>query len=122
MRKMEKRSLKAAIINGSAYAPVCAVAEATGAGLTVEGKKIIMSETNTTTAANGGHKTIAELQIDRKKITGAIDQRKLNSTDLEANAIPLFEAYKQVVDKKKTEIATLQQLTEIDAKITVLLK
>lgn len=32
------------IIKGSAYAPVKAVADAAGASLTVEGKKIIMSE------------------------------------------------------------------------------
>lgn len=142
----------AVIINGSAYAPVRAVAAATGAGLSVEGKKIIMQDatkTQGTTAAsaqagNDGAKNIADLQSERDKVSAAIEQRKANIAELENSLIPTFEAqakelsgngnlgqmaqktadeYKAVVIKQKAEIVELQQqLTDIDAQIKALQK
>lgn len=44
IEKGGKKIADAVIIKGSAYAPVKAVADAAGANLTVEGKKIIMSD------------------------------------------------------------------------------
>lgn len=41
-----KKIADAAVINGSTYAPVRAIAEATGTTLTVEGKRIILEATN----------------------------------------------------------------------------
>ncbi|AIQ29379.1 hypothetical protein P40081_15395 [Paenibacillus sp. FSL P4-0081] len=149
---IEKAGVKVAdavIIDGSAYAPVRAVAAATGTGLTVEGKKIIMQDVSTAqapaaTPAQGSTKTLAEFQIERNKVSAEIDQRQTNIIDLESSLIPTFEAqakelsgngklgemaqktadeYKAVVVKQKAEIVTLQQqLTDIDARIAALQK
>ncbi|MEC0169710.1 hypothetical protein [Paenibacillus graminis] len=146
IEKNGKKVAEAVIINGSAYAPVRAVAEATGAGLKVEGKKIIMSETNqgSSATATSEQKSVADLQVEREKVSAVIEQKKANITDLETNVIPLYEAqvkdlstnsalaqqvqgtvdsYKSILEQRKTELSTLQQqLTDLDAKIAALLK
>ncbi|OMD21165.1 hypothetical protein [Paenibacillus odorifer] len=131
IEKNGKKVDDAIIINGTAYAPVRSVAEASGAKLTVEGKKIIMEDVVTPTV-----KTSAELQADRAKIAAEITKIETNITDLETNVIPMFEAqakemstngaiaetakktadeYKNVVLKQRTELLGLKtQLAEID--------
>ncbi|OMD03492.1 hypothetical protein MKX34_17140 [Paenibacillus sp. FSL R5-0636] len=136
----------AVIINGSAYAPVRAISEATGTGLKVEGKKIIMESTTETTPSIGESTKAEAVDLDTKKasIEAEIAKKKANIADLETNVIPPLEAlakelknngtlgkqnqqmaddYKILVEKRKTELADLQkQLAEIDAQIAELQK
>ncbi|WP_054939069.1 hypothetical protein [Paenibacillus ihuae] len=97
-----KKVADAVIINGVAYAPVRAVANAAGTSLKVEGKKIIMEDASAaqaTTAPNGEINTVntteqttpEDLQAEREKLTKAIEQKKANITDLETNVIPPYE-------------------------------
>ncbi|KWX73879.1 hypothetical protein [Paenibacillus jilunlii] len=133
---------EAVIINGSAYAPVRAVAEATGASLTVEGKKIIMSSENekVPTAASNT-KTLAELQAERNKIAEQVEKKTaivsefkktqvdnwdvLISENPNSTTIPQWENTKKesekMLEQLKTELATLQQqLNDLDAQIAAL--
>lgn len=125
IEKNGKKVDDAIIINGTAYAPVRSVAEASGAKLTVEGKKIIMEDVTTPT-----EKRSAELEAERAKTSAEITKLETNIADLETNVIPMFEAqakemitngaisetakktaddYKQVVVKQKAELAYLQE-------------
>ncbi|MEK5415068.1 hypothetical protein [Paenibacillus sp. FSL L8-0708] len=63
---IEKSGVKVAdavIINGSAYAPVRAVADATGSELKVEGKKIIMSDSSNKTVDINGEEVNVGIRI-----------------------------------------------------------
>lgn len=128
----------AVIINGTAYAPVRAVSEATGTTLTVEGKKIIMGDVVVGDAQPSDKKVDAanELRAQREKAVAEISRLEANIEDLENNVIPMFEAqakemstngtvadtakktaedYKQVVVKQKTELAFYQaELADIN--------
>jgi len=71
----------AVIINGSAYAPVRAVADATGSELKVEGKKIIMSDSSVKTVDINGEEVnvgirIKYLQDQIKTYQGSISSDK----------------------------------------------
>lgn len=125
----------AVIINGSAYAPVRAVAEAAGAKLTVEGKKIIMEEASVGTQEI----TASELKTERDSLIAEIEQKKENILDLETNVIPPLvimakelatngdlgkraedsaAEYTRLLEQRKAELAELQtQLTEINAQL-----
>lgn len=134
---VEKGGVKVAdavIINGSAYAPVRAVAEASGVNLTVEGKNIIMGE-NTTTEAPAA--SVTDLQVPRSDLQRKITQLKNEAAAITDINIPMHERlakelanngslgkeHQQSVDGYKArltviekEIATLQaQLDVIDA-------
>lgn len=63
IEKSGKKVSDAIIIDGSAYAPVRAVAEATGAGLSVEGKKIIMSTEDSQVASDNKEVEVSRLNI-----------------------------------------------------------
>ncbi|MEK3868192.1 hypothetical protein MHH60_32545 [Paenibacillus sp. FSL H7-0716] len=130
----------AVIINGTAYAPVRSVSEATGATLTVEGKKIIMSENNTTSVEITGKssdysekKSYLEYKIraadsDIKSAQGAIKGLEVSVESV--NKLPsekqknetltkideMIKVKQQVILEKEKELADLQeQLTEVDA-------
>jgi uncharacterized protein involved in exopolysaccharide biosynthesis len=142
---IEKAGVKVAdavIINGSAYAPVRAVATATGAGLTVEGKKIIMDETTISTAAEV-QVQINALNFKREDLTKQIQaaeggikmyettyipnaERNFNGalTEVEkTGSAAALEARKAELEQRKAELATLQQqLTDLDAQIAALQK
>lgn len=146
IEKNGKLVAEAAIINGSAYAPVRAVAEAAGTELKVEGRKIIMSDSATqdsvtiTNDVNGEANT--DLQTDRETLVANIEKKKANITDLETNVIPLYEAqvkdlstngtlsqqvqgtvdsYKEILKQRKAELAELQQLlATLDAQIAAM--
>lgn len=130
----------AVIINGSAYAPVRSVVEATGAGLSVEGKKIIMSTENVITQNSA---KLQELQVQReltlKRIQGAQGGINLYDTDI----IPRAEEYaknavgtdmeqyyaKWLADRKAerekhvTDLALFnEELNKLDAQIAELQK
>ncbi|MFF2910019.1 hypothetical protein [Paenibacillus sp. NPDC057934] len=131
----------AVIIKGLAYAPVRAVAEATGASLTVEGKKIIMEDKPTTSVsepASVDSGSIDELKASREKLVDAIKQKEFNIKDLE-NTIGIYESmakemenngdlgkrasdsageYKKLVEQRKAELVDLKkQLADIESKI-----
>lgn len=128
----------AVIINGSAYAPVRAVAAATGAGLTVEGKKIIMGETASAadplTDLNTKRESLVEqIAAHEKQIKGYNDNilptYKSLADELAGNgslgqrAAEDYAAFKKQVDTWNVELATLQQqLTDLDAQIAALQK
>lgn len=97
IEKNGKKVDDAIIINGTAYAPVRSVAEASGAKLTVEGKKIIMEDATTPT-----EKRSAELEAELDKTTAEIERITAGIKDLETNVIPPYEA-----------MAKRWQLTEI---------
>lgn len=147
MYVIEKRSggkiADAAIIDGTAYAPVRAVAEATGAKLTVEGKKIIVGET-AAEIATSNKDGVDDLKAGRDKISADITRLDNGIKDIEKNVLPglresaeilstngkigerakeTLAQYETQLLKDKTELITLQaQLIEIDAKIAALEK
>lgn len=129
----------AVIINGTAYAPVRAVSEATGTTLTVEGKKIIMSEgvqTEVTTNVTEVDPS-KELMSKRDEVTSNIERLTAGIKDLQENVIPQYETmakematngdlgkraqasadeYKKLVEERKTELAFYQaELASINA-------
>lgn len=82
------------IINGTAYAPVRAVAEALSTNLTVEGKKIIVEDKTKTpvsapSSVDSG--SIDKLKASREKLVDAIKQKEFNIIDLE-NTIGIYES------------------------------
>lgn len=85
----------AVIINGTADAPVRAVSQA-GATLAVDGKKIIVNNTNSenpsTLKTTSGQKTRVELQANRDEISDNIAKLETGIMDLEINVIPPLEA------------------------------
>lgn len=142
IEKGGKKIADAVIIKGSAYAPVKAVAAATGAGLTVEGKKIIMSDEAVMTddevqvqinalnfkrddlnkqiqAAEGGVKMYETTYIPNaeRNYNGAITEVEKNGS---AKAL---EDRKAEYEQRKADLATLQQqLADLDAQIAALQK
>lgn len=148
---IEKAGTKVAdavIINSTAYAPVRAVAEATGASLTVEGKTIIMTETGTSTGtistiSGEEEKTLAELLADRDKLAADIDEKTAGAAEFKKYSVNFWETMinenpnsttipkweealerdKDILNQRQAEITILQQqLTEIDIQIAELQK
>lgn len=138
-----KKIAEAAIINGSAYAPVRAVSEATGTGLSVEGKTIIME--SVTPAASADETTI---QLNALKLKRTLLLKDLQAAEgsvkmYETTYLPNAEQYysnhvgtesegqykkwledrKAEYEQRKAEFADLQQqLAELDAQIAALQK
>lgn len=100
-----------------------------------------MSETTqgSSATATSEQKSVAELQVEREKVSADIEQKKANITDLETNVIPLYEAqvkdlstnsalaqqvqgivdsYKSILEQRKTELTN----SSLDAKIAALQK
>lgn len=132
-----KKIADAAVINGSTYAPVRAVAEATGINLTVEGKVIILSDNEATTTS------VAEFEVQKnvlnrkiKETEGSINlyetdilpraTEKVNSskgTDREQERKKWLDERTSEYEQYKTDLTDLKnQLTEIDNKISELQK
>jgi hypothetical protein len=133
IEKNGKKVADAVIIDGSAYAPVRSVAEATGAGLSVEGKKIIMSDTegsipksvqistlenkitilkNEVTRATGGikgYESMINMVLNSPGYDEVKDAEKLSQ--LEGK----IAEEQQIIDKSNVEIAALQaQVTALE--------
>ncbi|QSF42643.1 hypothetical protein [Paenibacillus tianjinensis] len=138
-----KSIAEAGIINGSAYAPVRAVSQAAGVELTVEGKKIIMSE-NENTSVTPKSALLLNLNSQRDQIVREIAKREAGIQNIQSDVIPtheqlakelanngtlgqqqlqLVESLKQQIEQMKAELVTYnKQLVDIDAKIAELLK
>ncbi|MEK5414502.1 hypothetical protein [Paenibacillus sp. FSL L8-0708] len=130
---IEKSGVKVAdavIINGSAYAPVRAVADATGSELKVEGKKIIMSDSsNKTVDINGEEVNVSirikylqdQIQTQKDSIKSKEDsiadiQGKITKIekDIEASTSEgNKEIFRWNIDNYKKQITSIQ--AEIDA-------
>lgn len=89
IEKSGKLVAEAAIINGSAYAPVRAVADATGTELTVEGKRIIIQEKEAQT-------TVSETGT----VTSGYENKRLSD----------IEGYTKGIENRKQKIETLETL------------
>ncbi|MDH6427284.1 MULTISPECIES: hypothetical protein [unclassified Paenibacillus] len=133
----------AVIINGTAYATVRAVSEATGAALTIEGKKIIMS-TEQGALSTPQAQLILLYNSQRDQIIREIANREAGINSIQSDVIPTHEQLakelanngalgqqqSQVVENLKKQIETMKselidlnkQLEEINAKIEALLK
>ncbi|MNW49578.1 hypothetical protein D3C74_270040 [compost metagenome] len=128
---------EAAIINGSAYAPVRAVAEATGADLKVEGKKIVLN-TDTAQVVESEQGKIDDLNVRiaaiKIKIESAQSGVKMYETTYIPNAqrnydgaydeiskttaLQALDARKAEYEQRKTELAELEaQLAELNAQL-----
>lgn len=99
-----KKIADAVIINGSAYAPVRAISEATGTGLTVEGKTINMESKSeaisegSTTVATQRELTDAEKEVLRKRL---------------AAGESALVKYREVIAQTEAEIAAEKDPTKI---------
>lgn len=130
----------AVIINGTAFAPVRAISEATGATLSIEGKKIIMSGRNvvvsdTKEATSDKYQSKEHLEFKIRVAESEIESAQGAIKGLEdsvesANKLPsekqrsetltkiyeMIKVKKQVISEKEKELADLQeQLTEVVA-------
>ncbi|WP_342438153.1 hypothetical protein NSS79_02500 [Paenibacillus sp. FSL L8-0436] len=122
-----KKIADAVIINGSTYAPVRAISEATGTGLAVEGKKIIMSET-TTAVAETVSATPADLQEKKASAEADIQRLERGIKDIEENVLPGLRDQAQVLSTngaigeraKQTLVQYEKQLKEDKAELTFL--
>lgn len=92
-----KKLTDGVVINGSAYVPVRAIAEATGTGLTVEGKTIILE---------GKSKMPQQTVINNTKKDRLIEDLKSR----EAHAA----RYKEVIKQTEDEIAETQDKAKIE--------
>ncbi|SMG56476.1 hypothetical protein [Paenibacillus aquistagni] len=95
----------AVIIDGSAYAPVRAVAKASGTPLTVEGKRIVMGNYASTNASNDGipkevaiSRTKLEIESVKKKIMNVQGGIRLYETDVLPRS---EEAYKNSIGTRE---------------------
>ncbi len=95
-----KKIGEAAVINGSTYAPVRAVAEATGTTLTVEGKVITLSEPVVTTSNVDALKD--ELEMANLRLTTAQNQL----TKAEEKLVRYDENYDKYQNKLKIALET----------------
>lgn len=118
-----KKIADAAIINGSAYAPVRSVSEAVGVTLQVEGKKIIMGSSSTTKKTAQQYQLefrISSLESEIKSAKGAIkgledsieSVNKLPSEQQKADGLAkideMIKAKQQVITEKEKELAVLK--------------
>lgn len=95
---VEKNGAKVAdavVINGTAYAPVRAVADAAGTKLTVEGKKIIMSGTDAASTKENstsvGKPSETDLQAERTKLAADIEKKKAVITDFKSSQVDIWD-------------------------------
>lgn len=93
VEKDGKKIADAAIINGSAYAPVRAVSNATGAELKVEGRKIIMGEANATDAE--------QLSVKKSTLRAVISSAQSNIDIANKNDIERLE--KRLIELKAND-------------------
>lgn len=133
----------AVIINGTAYAPVRAVSEATGATLIVEGKKIILG-TEQEAVNKVSSSNLDSLKNQKDLLLYEISKRESGIKGTEQETIPFHEQmakelanngslgkqhqdavdrYKKEVEQMKNELVELkQQLADLDVQIAALEK
>lgn len=149
VEKGGKKIADAVIINGSTYAPVKALADATGAKLDVKGKTITVQENESGGTASTGTSIASSTKLENFKnkralVSYEISKREAGIKGTEEDTIPFHEklaeelanngtlgqqhrdaviSYKKVVEKMKAELVTLkQQLTDLDSQIAELQK
>ncbi|EFM10176.1 hypothetical protein PaecuDRAFT_3135 [Paenibacillus curdlanolyticus YK9] len=126
-----KKVADAAIIDGSAYAPVRAVAQAAGTSLKVEGKKIIMGTETTSVEVE-----ISRINLEISNVQKAIENKQGGIKLYETDIIPRAEQmakntvgtdqeaqYAEWLAKRQTELANLkQELADLEAELADLNK
>ncbi|MBW4083535.1 hypothetical protein [Paenibacillus sp. S150] len=137
---VEKGGVKvsdAVIINGSAYAPVRAVAEAADVNLTVKGKTIIMETKNQETASSSvtsnsevtdPKTSLSELKSERAKVAADIERYTASIKDLKEGLIPSLEEQTKILENTgkigemtKENLETYKKLlSEKEAELIVL--
>ncbi|WP_410512045.1 hypothetical protein PaeBR_18675 [Paenibacillus sp. BR2-3] len=96
---VEKAGTKVAdaiVINGTAYAPVRAVSDATGTELTVDGKRIIIQEKEAQITVSETNSPIVTPSVSEKKRLSDI------------------EGYTDGIENRKKKIETLEALLEVE--------
>lgn len=125
-----KKIADAVIINGSTYAPIRAISEATGTDITVRGKSIILGSKSAATTEPDT--TVAEpidLKAMKARLESEMEKKMAHISDLEKNVIPPLESmakelsnsgtigedrqksadeYNALLAKRKKELAFLQ--------------
>jgi hypothetical protein len=95
----------AVIINGSAYVPVRALSEATGTGLTVEGKTIIMESNAKVTVGD------SKVEMITKRVLTEDEKETLRSK-LDVGESALIK-YREVIAQTETEIEANSESSNI---------
>lgn len=116
---IEKSGVKvsdAVVINGTAYAPVRAVSEATGVTLQVEGKKIIMGNDNNNSATpnNGETPTKKTASQYQKEFQISILESEIESAE---GAIKGLEESREDINKYPLEQQRIDAKAKLDSKI-----
>ncbi|MDH6430285.1 MULTISPECIES: hypothetical protein [unclassified Paenibacillus] len=123
IEKSGKKVADAIIIDGSAYAPVRAVAEVTGAGLSVEGKKIIMSTEDSQISSDNKEVEVSRLNIKIDLINKQIQTYQDSIVDIQGKIAKEQENKDSVTMEGSKEIFQLiiddykKQITSAQAKI-----
>ncbi|MCE3202468.1 Atg14 domain-containing protein [Paenibacillus sonchi] len=124
---IEKAGTKVAdavVINGTAYAPVRAVSDATGAGLTVDGKRIIIQEKEETLVSSvptiqeklkqsqidSLNKVIEQMNADIKKYNSFLSEEKIKLQ--EASSVEARKNIQDNIDMLQVNIKTSQDSLE----------
>ncbi|OME21597.1 MULTISPECIES: hypothetical protein [Paenibacillus] len=94
VEKGGKKVADAIIINGTAYAPVRAVSEATGAILTVEGKKIIMGDVVVGGVLPSSDVSVSsELSTKRDEVVAEIEKKAQQIANHKELRIKVWETF-----------------------------
>ncbi|MHA6530175.1 hypothetical protein [Paenibacillus sp. BAC0078] len=122
-----KKIADAAIIDGSAYAPVRAISEAAGVPLSVKGKEILMQGSNVVEGNVGQDAT-------KEEIIAAIEKKKEQIKTLNEVSINTWESlikenpkstsipnWQTALDRSKAQLQTLQQeLADLEAQLAAI--
>jgi hypothetical protein len=96
---VEKAGTKVAdavVINGTAYAPVRAISDATGAGLTVEGKRIIIQDKEAQAVVDNTSVSDQTKDTRISDLTNSIERTKNDITKVQSDL---------TIEKEKLEVA-----------------
>ncbi|WP_438498011.1 hypothetical protein [Paenibacillus sp. IHBB 3054] len=136
VEKSGKKIADAVIINGSTYAPVRAIAEATGAKLDVKGKTIIVQESSSNVVDSSEVTQPAEQVVTKEDLTSAIDKKKeqikvfnevnintwesMISENPKSSSIPMWQT---ALEKANTQLQKLEaELADLQSQLTALQK
>ncbi|WP_449601059.1 hypothetical protein [Paenibacillus sp. Marseille-Q9583] len=107
-----KKIADAIVVNNSAYVPVRTMSEATGTGLTVEGKTIILEskETEKPTATPETGTTVAE-PVNTQRVLSEAEKTVLRERLASSGAV--IDRYNEVIAQTKAEIAAPKESSNI---------
>ncbi|MNC14402.1 hypothetical protein D3C75_621790 [compost metagenome] len=129
-----KKIADAAIIDGSAYAPVRAISEAAGVPLSVKGKEILMQNTSVAENNNGQAVNQTNQNPTKEELIAAIEKKKTHIDEFKASQVNYWETlikenpnsttvpkWQTALDKAKVQLQQLQQeLADLEARLAAL--